>query len=391
MNIYLVSTDLELKKAIDNTGLFEKSHMVEGFNGIEELTGIEEYDIIVISDKLINSNDIVINDYSEFRGRKVYYMLSNYKNRRAMENITSICKSKKINVIPPKLSINQVLERITLDLFPNTRQNSNAIAIFGADAKVGTTMVSTAISEMLAANTNTKVLLLSLNGQRGTSFIKDATTESGMDSIRVKLANQILSKEELLDCCIQKGNFYMLPGIDSILDIRHYQAEHIEYLINIASQIANIVIIDCGNAANIDFAGSLSITGLNAGRYKYLITTQQKIAFDVFKRTNEQVLNLLDINPEDFLLIVNNYYNSNGLPTPEELCKKYEINLAGKLPYLDFKGWEAEFERNTLLNNTEFNNEIEDIAKLIATQLDIRYIEKQTKKSFLNGVLKKFK
>lgn len=383
MNICLISTDDNLKNELQHTGYFEKTDIFQDF------TNADKYDIVIISDKILSSNDIVVNDYTFFSGRKIYYMISNYNNRKTMENIISICKSKRINIIPPKLSIKEISSRIIFDLFPNSTKNSNVISIFGADSKVGTTIISTAIAETLANNTNAKVMIMFLSGQRGTSFIKEDDINLGIDEIKIKLENQILSKDELLENCIKRNNLYILPGINNILDIRHFKPENIEYLISLASQLANIIIIDCGNAANIDFAGALSISGLNIGRFKYLVTTQQILSFDIFNRVNEQILKILDIKIEDFLLIVNKYYTSPGIPTHDELCKKYETNLAGTVPFLDFKGWEAEIEKTTLLNDNDFRNEIIDIAKLISTQLDIRYIEKQYQRNIFQKLFGK--
>lgn len=380
MNIYMVSRDYELKKSLDNTGYFEQIFIAQELSSV-----VKDYDIVLISDKIIDNTQIAMNNFPELEGRKVYYMLSNYNSRQMLDNIASVCKSKKINVIPPKLSMQQIIERIITDLFPNSSKNRNIVAFFGADSKVGTTMTTTAIGEALSQNTNVKVMVIYLNGQRGTSYVKDDIPGIGIDNMRVKIINQILSKEELLDNCIKKDNLYILPGIDNILDIRQFHPEHVEYLLSLATQVANIILIDCGNAASLDFSGALSIAGLNAARYKYLVTTQQKLALDNFIRAEGQVLDYLDIKGEDFLLILNKYYKSVGLSTPDEIAKKYGgLVLAGYIPYLDFKGWEAEYSNSTLLNDNEFKNDVELISQLIATQLEVRYIEKTSKKGFFS-------
>lgn len=386
MKVLLISRDIDLKNQLESTGFFK---LIQQNDKLTK--DIEDSDIIIISDKVITYNELIINieEYTVSTGSRIYYMISNYNSRQMIENISWICKSKKINVIPPKLTYTQIVEKIIDDIFPGTKKESNTITFFGADSKVGVSMKAQSVAVTLAKNTNAKVGLLNLNGYRGVEYNKD-DINLGLDNMKVKLLNKILTKEELLANCITKDNLYVLPGVNSILDIRQYHPEHIEELINLASQCFNIVIIDAGSCKNFDFSGSMTISALNISKHIYFVTTQQKIPYQIYEKTKSQILDILGINAEEFYLVVNKYYKAEGISSPDDLARQYKMVLAAYIPNLDYKGWECEFSNGTLLgNDNDYDHEIEQLSKLIASQVEIMYLETKSKKGLLENIFGK--
>lgn len=386
MDIYIASNDIELKRYFEKIDSFNEVVMLH-----EMTESAKEFDIVLISDKIMNINEVSMKKVL-FKSQKVYYMVSNASNKQMLNNIYSVCKTNNITVIPPKLTVSQIAEKILGDLFPNSFENGNVITLIGADSKVGTTMIAQSVSEDIAKNTNAKVLLINLNNKDRRSYLKSKSPEFGIDTLKVKLFNKILTKEELLECCIREDNLLILPGIESILDIREYHPEDIEILINLGLQVANLIIIDAGSVDSMDLSGCLGITALNVAKYKYLVTTQQKSSYDTFMKVKDEILTHLQINQEDFFAIVNKYFKSSGLLSADEVAKNLNMILAGYVNHLEFAGWESEIEEKTLMSESSYRTSIEQVSQLISNQLDLRYSQKEDKKGILqkmNFLLKK--
>lgn len=376
MKLSLISNDLELQKELELSGYFQE---IENISNIQEA---EKSDVIIISDLLFSYNELTQIETSNMKA-KIYYMVSNY-DKKILDSINLICKTNNIKVIPPKLTINQIKSRIIKDLFPHADSNKNVITFFGADKKVGTTMITQSCAEILAKNTNRKVIVLMLSGDVGTYYIKVKDDYAGLEQLKIKLENKILKSNELIYNCIKKDDLYILPGINNFLKARQFHPEYIDYLIELAAKEFDLVLIDAG--CNID--SGMAIASLNATDKKYLVTTQQNIPKLKFEKT-EQVLRQLHINPEDFLLIVNNYLADDAIYTASQIADMYRTSLCSYVPSLGFVGWQAEYDNKTLIhyNNKDYNDKINLISKTIATQLGIDFIQEEEEKTLVKKIL----
>ena len=381
MKLNLLSNDSELQRALEETGHFE----------VLIKTDVEDIDtgeIIIISDREIDYNELTVyleNKQKSILNKTIFYLLSNEYSEQMIKNINFIGQTKNIIIIPPKLTISQIVARVSEKVFPYINQkNKNIITFFGADNKVGTTMVAQSTAEMLSKNTNAKIGLLFLSGNPSTSYIK-SKGKAGLDDIKIKLMNNILSADEVFSVCTKENeNLYLLPGADYILDIRHYHPEYIDRLIQLASEKFNLIIIDTGS--NID--SGMAIAALNSTKNKYLVATQQETARVNFERIESQVLKRLQIEPGDFMLVVNKYIKSNQIYTAKQVADLYNMTLATYIPNLELLGWQAEFDQRTLLhyNNQSYNYQIEQLSKIITAQTHIKYQENHNRKE---GFLKK--
>ena len=83
------------------------------------------------------------------------------------------------------------------------------IAFQGADAKVGTTMVSQSVAELIASSRkDLKVFFAACNGKSGTEYFQ--TIGEWIENVRISLENRVVSKLELLENCRQTDNLYFL-------------------------------------------------------------------------------------------------------------------------------------------------------------------------------------
>lgn len=368
MKVLLISMDDNLKDKLDITGHFNEVQLNQNID-----LDNQNIKVLIVSDKIINPNQLQLLHYEKQLKQipHIFYMLSNDYDRQEMNNIIVALKSKNIIIIPPRLTIYQIVERIVQAIHPQIDQKSKVITFLGADSKVGTTMVAQGVAEMLAKYSDKKVGLLFLNDSPNDQY-NPQKQNVGIDIIKAKILNTILTPPELLEACISFSNVYILPGVNYMLDFRHYHPKHIEHLIKVANELFDVVIIDVGS--KID--NGLSIAALNSTSFKYLVTTQQENARKQFIRTNLQYFEYLGLNIKDFMLVINKYIEGSELYDARELVEVYNMVLAGYIPCLSVhSSWKAELENKHLLhlNDEKYNNQVSKLSKIIATQLKIDY------------------
>ena len=305
----------------------------------------------------------------KLKSLKVFYLLSYTQNESQINSVRFVLKAKNICVIPPRLTEQQILDRVCQELSIDKSAKNNVITFFGADSKVGTTITSQAVAECLAENTVMKVGFFSLSGQPSLEYVKEAEG-FGMDVIKTKVFNFVLSGEELKSAMVQKGNLYILPSVKTLTDLRYYKPKHVEYLINLATSIFDIIIIDAGYCPN----SGLYIGALNATNMRYLVTTQQEACRAKFDLTREQLFKIQEIDTESMMLILNRYSEDIDLPSSYELADDvYKMVHAASLPNVA-GAWKAERDRRTLRGlDPYYGEKLDEVVKVIAAQLSIEY------------------
>lgn len=385
MKILLMNNDIELKKSLENTNLFEVSIIRE----LKESKELDSSDLIVIADFELSLNEIIImvdtDKINILKNKQLFYILTKTYSSQTISNIIAIADSRKVNIIPPKLTTSQIVTNIVQKVFPDVHDNtSSIITFFGADSKVGTTMIAQSTAELLAKNTGLKVGLLFLNNNPSNYYIRKKD-KLGIDGIKNKLFNNILTSSELVDSCLQTApNLFILTGVEYLLDARQYQPEYIDRLIKLAAERLNIIIIDAGS--NID--SGIAIAALNATKYRYLVTTQQENIRKNFERIDRQVLKQLQIDSGSFMLVLNKYVSSNNIYSAVQLGELYKMTLAVHIPNLDLLGWQAEFDQKSLLDyeQSDYNKQLDNLGRLIASQMNVPYNNKAIVKE---GFIKK--
>lgn len=375
MKILLMNNDIELQKSLENTKLFAVSIIRE----LKEIKEIDGSDLIVIADSELSLNEIIImvdtDKINILKNKQLFYILTKTYSSQAISNIIAIADSRNINIIPPKLTTSQIVTNIIQKVFPDAHDNtSSIITFFGADSKVGTTMIAQSTAELLAKNTGLKVGLLFLNNNPSNYYIRKKD-KLGIDGIKNKLFNNILTSTELVDSCLQPSpNLFILTGVEYLLDARQYQPEYIDRLIKLAAERLNIIIIDAGS--NID--SGIAIAALNATKYRYLVTTQQESIRKNFERIDRQVLKQLQIDSGSFMLVLNKYVSSNNIYSAIQLAELYKMALAVHIPNLDLLGWQAEFDQKSLLEyeQSDYNKQLDNLSRLIASQMNVPYHNK---------------
>lgn len=388
MKILLISGNNILKQG------FEKVEYIN-VKVANDLKEQDNYEIIIISDEKINYNDLVCtidnNDSKNYKGKsqkKIYYVLFGEYSELVLNNIEIMCKTKNIKIFKPSSTIQTIVNEVILDIMPGlVKKNNNVVTFYGADSKVGTTMIAQSVAEIVGGMTEIKIGLFFLNERPSIYYLKKNEI-CGLDNIKIKLLNNILSSEEIEEACIKmEGNLFVLPGVEYIPEIRQYHPNHISRLIKLASKNFDLIIIDAGS--NID--SGLAIAALTSTSNRYLVTTQQEIVRKNYQRIESQVFTKLNLNEKDFMMVINKYINSSSIYSVKQVANLYNLMLATYIPNLDILGWQSEIDNKSLLHyrNETYNTQIYKLARLILEQVNIPYKKEKLLKTRKEGIIKK--
>lgn len=368
-SVHLVSNDIKLFNIFIESDLF--SNVTIG-NSFDTPSG-DPLDIVVISDRIINVNSLIeFYDTGKLKANKIVYLTSNIYNAMQLNNLRIILQAKNIVCIPPKLTESQILERLCQLLNIDTNTNKNVVAFFGADSKVGCTITALSVAESLADNTECSVCFLNLQGNISYGYINESIDGKGMDSIKSKIFSSVLSGPELKSSMTERDKLYILPGINTLTDFRYYHPKHAEFLINLASELFDIVIVDAGSNPS----SGLYIGSLNCTANRYMVATQQESCRKAFLAVNEQLLKVLSIDTESFILVINRY---NGLLEYMQTYKLAQTNFGMSnvviLPNVNGVYWQTEIDCKSLrhYNDLEYNKRLHELNKIIAGQLGVEY------------------
>lgn len=381
LNIQLICNDIDLYNTFATSGLFNKVSI----GG--ELNLDIKYDNLIISDRIIRYNDLLnyLNE-NKLKADKVFYLMSYSHNESQMVSVTYVFKAKNVCVIPPKLTDQQILDRVCKELSIDKSSINNVVTFLGADSKVGTTITAQAVAEILAKNTGLRIGFLNLSGQPSFNYLPDSEG-FGLDIVKTKIFNFVLSADELKSAMVHVDNLYVLPSVKILTDLKLYKPKHIEYLINLASGVFDVVIVDAGYYPN----SGLYIGAINASAIRYLVATQQEACKTAFEVTRDQLFKLLQIDTESFMLVVNRCSEDIDLPSPYKLADDvYKMVLAASLPNVQGAFWRTESERRTLRGFiTSYDTEVNALANVIAGQLNIEPHQNNTvkRKTVLQSII----
>lgn len=338
MKLLLCSDSKELFDSLHGSGKFEVKM-------VKHTGQLDESEVLVLDGSLIEISDLkAVKATTE---TKAFYIMPVHMLRSSLDTLKN--EYPDVTFLPPRLTPNQVAEQIILSSFKDACIHERNIHVFyGADSKVGTTMVAQSVAEIIAEHTTVNVGLLYMGSNPVHYF--DSQGETGIDTIKIKLFNGILSREDLMKASIKTrlNNLYAITGSNGIQDLRYFHPTHAEDLLNLASECFDIVIVDAGS----EIERGLSLGAIRMASSKYLVTTQQQNTKDAFRRVTDEVFHPLQIEKKEFLCVINKYVE--GAITEKQLSTVYDVPVIGHLPHLDMKGWQAELDHKSLLH---FNHE----------------------------------
>jgi len=383
--VTLITNDIDLYNVFLDSKLFDEVNIA---SSLDEKA---EYNYLIVSDRLCGTNDLIQNIENGMKAKKIMYLLSSSKGSQSgYTALTALLKSHNINVFPPALTENQIFSRFCDSINLQERRINNVIVLFGADSKVGTTLTALSIAENLAAQSEGSIAFLNLAGHVSFSYI-DSNDGKGLDSIKSKVFNKILSQDELREAMLQSKeckNLFILPPGRSLIDFKYYQTEHIEYIINMAADMFDVVIVDAGWYPH----NALYFGALNATPNKYMVTTQQQASLSNHLIIKQQALDEYGVtlgkndndikkvdSPNNIMLIVNRF---NELWSTN-ITKEYDMVFAISLPNIPMAFYQAESEKKSLRGlSKQYDKQLDKLTNLIALQIEYKLTQKKKTRRF---------
>lgn len=210
---------------------------------------------------------------------------------------------------------------------------------FGADHKVGTTMMAQSAAELLAEESGDgDVLFLMLNESGGTEYVREEPAY--LDPLKSKLESRMMDVSDFYRSCRKCGKLYLLGGVENQHEYRHYMPEDAAHLVGMARTLFKTVMIDCGNRLD----DGMSVGALSAADSQILVLTQGEIVIQRWER-KRGLYNKLGILPDLYLL--NSYLSQdtyNKAYIQERLgIPSSQLHTVGRSD----RGWRAEKESRT--------------------------------------------
>ncbi len=361
----LLSNDIELKAFLEQTERFNSVELIDEETFVNGL-----HDIYIISDQVMPFNNVK-SFIGQSKGKPIFYMVSSQNFTNLTE---AVVHSGGLVMVPPKLTPSQIADFIVKKLGQELIQKNKVFTFFGADSKVGTTMVTQSVAKHLSTFSDS-ILFIPLDGGFGDDYTR-FDSKFGISDLKSKLQAQIASASEMKEACVKTSDgYYLMPGLKSILARQQFHPKHITFLIDLMKERFDVVLLDAGS--NIELG--MSISALNATPNRFLVTTQQVLSLKRFKRVEYQVLNKLSV--DKFLLVANKHVASSALSDTSLMEKEYGFPLVSTLPYMEY-GWQCEQEQSTLYSykDEEYTRGIIDIGKIISSHLGKDWVNQDTSK-----------
>jgi MinD-like ATPase involved in chromosome partitioning or flagellar assembly len=247
-------------------------------------------------------------------------------------------------------------------------------AFHGVDSKVGTTMLAQSVAEMITdQRKELKVILLHLNGRSGTEYVTQVG--ESIEGIKMYLDNKVLSTRELINSCRRTENFYLLGGVESIGQSRHYFPEAASYLLDSLNEEFDLIIVDTGN----DLDNGLAIGALEQIQNRFCILTQQESIIRRYEKSKDFYAQL----GFSFAHTVINKYSEQDPYQTEYIARRLGLPLNEVLK-VEATGYDrqAEMEYRTMISyhNEGYNRDIVRIANLLLTKCSLEPIDSKRKK-----------
>ncbi|MCL4366121.1 hypothetical protein M1437_02745 [Patescibacteria group bacterium] len=339
---------------------------------ISEVKFVDQIEIALLDCDLliINQEELRVTDFAEFRRKnpKLKVILLSTKKDLQLKHLCNAFEFYLLDIRSEDKA--QLINKYLLG--DNFQAIKNVISFNGCYTQVGTTTVTHSVAAQLAKLTNNKICVLGLDVfNPSNSFCEYEGTY--LDELKTLLSNQDLDPETLIKHCDYINGYHFLAGNSDIKKEYYYLPEDIDYLISLASEVFDIVLIDGG----WHFDNALSVTAIKKSDVRFMIVNQQRKVLDSFKRNYTQILGPLGIQSSDLMLIVNQYR-----PNPQLLNEK-QISLDLEIPFLAKIDYEIDGIVAEMLNNPLDSPSYPNIKVIIgALKLQTKEPLKEKKKLF---------
>ena len=310
----------------------------------------EEYDIMIISDKEVQP--LTLSAFAQdLKSKQKYYLISNSPKTSIIENKIALCKQHGIKPIHPRLTISQIIQRI-LGIASKARGLRNVCAVLGTHPQVGVTTVALNLAKKIAESSEQTVCVLGLNQfNPGTVFVENYVGNTFDEMYAAIVDNrQSIKPSDLLNYMhFDDGRkFHYLAGNQDFTKRGYFKSEVIEQVISAASEQFDIVILDIGFSP----CNNVTLQGLIKSEVKLLVGNQQSVSSKMWSQMNSDILRLLGITADEFLLLVNRY--QLDLPIDSKALQNImEVPVIATFPDFGVEGIICEIEKKLLCESRD--------------------------------------
>ncbi|MBA2176827.1 hypothetical protein H0266_18265 [Halobacillus locisalis] len=389
MKLYMLGIDRALEEQL--TPHFGEGHIVNSLEEVSSTTD-EKKDkkkeqhmpsVLLISDKDVNPEELSnIQSQHEY----IFYLVTNSYSKPIEKNIRSLCHLNDITLIPPRLTEEQIAERVFTTINPEAEKENNVVSFLSTASNIGVTTLTLNVAHSFAKHSKAKIGVLLLNAWESGEVLLPNFTGSYLNDIKGKLSNKLLDSDEEFRAIFHSyENMYVLGGNRNTRLERLFNKEEISYLIERAKKEFDIVLIDAGS----HFDNALMIQVLEESSHKYIVSNQQPKVMNHWKRVNRTILEPLGYSKEEFMLIINEYNANNSLQNATDITKEFETMLLTTIPWSSY-GAVSEADSKFLydFNDAPFNESIDHIMKAISRENDIPLEEVVKKRKSLFSLAK---
>lgn len=362
MIIDVLLEDAKLVHELDQIEIFQ----VNKINPSQSTQG----EVLIISDRMVHHNELYT--YSNRNHLKKYYLVSNSYDDQLHKQIKTICDSLNIRMLPPRLTIDQIISDIYEELFPSEEDSSsNIVTMISSIPNVGLTSTTLSLATAIGSLTDAKVGVLGLDAwDDGVDQISQYKGKY-LNEIKTQLTNKLLDTDSFLELFHkdEKAPFYYLAGNRNTKMERLFTIEEMDYLISLAKRTFDLVILDAGSHwdnANI-------IQSLKHADLKLIIMNQQRKSIKKFDLIDQHILLPLGYKRSEFLLVINGYNSDPSLLNEKDIHSELNIPYLTYTPHLDFLGIHSEMTQKILYHyhNEEYNHSINHISRGIISRTNL--------------------
>ncbi len=220
------------------------------------------------------------------------------------------------------------------------------ISLIGGDSQVGTSMIAQSLTESLTRYGKSTVLIFA-SGNYGEDYLRQG--KYSIDSLYKREEGRFEYKQ-VKNVIENNGEIEYISGIKKIEDLPFYPIDFIREISNEMSDEFEYMIVDGGSNIN----SPLTVSSLVYADSRYIVLTQQEKSIKRYRNTKNILLEPKNLKGK---IILNKYKEDEGLYTKEHLEFLLSEFVEVGFSYRE-EGWEKENEKETLMNNEIFAQEM---------------------------------
>ena len=258
--------------------------------------------------------------------------------------------------------------------------NSRVISFFSPVAASGTTSTVLSVAMSLQNHTDLRIGVLLLNAlDEGSDYVEKSF--SYLDELKPLLAGEGLDRsEDFLSKFTRVGKqLFILHGNRNRRIERHYHPKEIEYLMYLATEEFDLVLVDGGS----HFDNALSAVSVTRQDRMYMIVNQSPKTVRRYHQLNEQILQPLGIDQDTINFVVNGYQDKTYILPVKQIAQEMNAKQYSLIPYFD-KAILAEIENKVLYEvaDVKYREAVDGIAEGICKEFGLGWTQVETKRGF---------